>query len=293
MNAINTAIDAPVISIASSAYLSDLAISVWSASKKDKGASEEVTQNKHAKRGVANVNKKLLQCDSLIAIQKFAANARNAHYQMTLPWADCGLRLLTQAKYQDYDAAMAKLQAEFYSLVEHFIADYTWEVQEAEAALGDLFNKDDYPAAHRLRDKFRFSLTYFPVSDHSDFRVANGIEAAERYKHFYQRALNNAMHSVWERCAKALSNMSERLDYSDTDTKKIFRDSLVENALEIVELMRDCNITNDPVMEEQRSRLERALRHVGADDLRKSAPLRASVKKSVDDVLASIPSLDM
>ena len=67
----------------------------------------------------------------------------------------------------------------------------------------------------------------------------------------------------------------------------------MDNALEIVDLMRDCNVTNDPVMEETRARLERALRHVGADDLRKSAPLRAAVKKSVDDVLASIPSLDM
>jgi hypothetical protein len=288
---INT--NAPEINLSTSALLADLSISVWSARKKDKEASEEVVRDKNAARGAANVNKALLQCESLVAVQKMAGAIRTTHYNMTLPWADCGLRLLTQAKLLQYEQTMAQLQAEFFNLVDNFLDDYSWEINDAQAKLGDLFRAEDYPQAHKVKDKFRFSITYFPIADTNDFRVANGLEAQRRYKEFYDRALGDAMGHVWSRCRDALSAMSERLDYADDGTKKIFRDSLVDNALAIVDLMRDCNITGDPVMEETRARLERTLMGITPGDLRQYNDVRHSVKKSVDSLLAQLPSLDM
>ena len=77
-------INAP--SIASSAVLIDLSISCWTGRKLDKRASNDVTAQNNAAKGVANVHKKLLgDCAELDAVQKFAANARNAHYAMTMP----------------------------------------------------------------------------------------------------------------------------------------------------------------------------------------------------------------
>ena len=73
-------INAP--SIASSAVLIDLSISCWTGRKLDKRASNDVTAQNNAAKGVANVHKKLLgDCAELDAVQKFAANARNAHYR--------------------------------------------------------------------------------------------------------------------------------------------------------------------------------------------------------------------
>ena len=112
-------------SIASSAVLIDLSISCWTGRKLDKRASNDVTAQNNAAKGVANVHKKLLgDCAELDAVQKFAANARNAHYAMTMPWSDLGLRLCPTKMYigvsdrAGYERTMTELQTEFFRLTD-------------------------------------------------------------------------------------------------------------------------------------------------------------------------------
>ena len=83
-------------SISSAAMIVDFNASVWTARKKDRKASDDVTNMNAADKGVANVTKNLLgDCEELRAVQKFAGNVRNMHYSMTMPWSDNGSRLLT------------------------------------------------------------------------------------------------------------------------------------------------------------------------------------------------------
>jgi hypothetical protein len=94
-------------SIASSAMLVEFSASQWTARKKDKKASAEVTADNHAETGVANVNKKLLgNCAELDAVHKLTGAIRNIHYGMTMPWSDTGLRLLPTAQYFKYHQTM-------------------------------------------------------------------------------------------------------------------------------------------------------------------------------------------
>ena len=86
--------------------------------------------------------------------------------------------------------------------------------------------------------------------------------------------------------------MSERLDFADNDTKKIFRDTLVSNVIDIVELLSVCNVTKDSRMESMRLKLDSALRGVTADALRDDEFLRAETKQAVDDAIKALPSLD-
>lgn len=48
------------VSIASASMMVELSISTWAARKLDKRASEDITAQNYAAKGVANVNKKLL-----------------------------------------------------------------------------------------------------------------------------------------------------------------------------------------------------------------------------------------
>ena len=229
------AISAP--SIASSAVLIDLSISCWTGRKLDKRASNDVTAQNNAAKGVANVHKKLLgDCAELDAVQKFAANARNSHYAMTMPWSDLGMRLCPTAKYIDangYERTMTALQTEFFRLTEAFLNAYDWEIQNAQLKLGALFNAEEYPSRDSLASKFKFRFVAIPLPDAGDWRLDIGNEAAavmrEQYDKFYGEQLTKAMNDVWERAHEALSKMSERLDYSDDTTKKVFRDTLVTN----------------------------------------------------------------
>ena len=139
-----TAFNTPTIS--SSSMLVELSISTWTGRKKDKRASEDVTSQNYAAAGVASVNKKLLgDCAELMAVQKFTANLRNAHYAMTMPWSDTGLRLLPTAQYFKYHQQMTALKQEYERLVALFLSAYDWEIMQAQTKLGDLFIRDEYP----------------------------------------------------------------------------------------------------------------------------------------------------
>ena len=288
-----------VPTISSSAILVELSISVWTARRLDKTASRAVTATNNAASGVANVNKKLLgDCAELDAVQKFAANARNLHYGMSMPWSDMGMRLVPTTMYlSKYSKAMSELEQEFYRLVNIFLAAYQWEIGQAQVKLGDLFNPDEYPTTDAVRSKFRFQLHEMPVPDVGDFRLDVSNEAmnalADKYKNYYTTQLNNAMGDLWQRTHTALTKMSERLDYADGETKKVFRDSLVDNVVEMVELLDTFNITGDTQMSAMKARLEDTLRGVTPDALREDGYLRAETKRAVDDIIKSLPSLDI
>lgn len=286
-------------SIASSAVLIDMSISVWTGRKQDKRASEEVVTQNGAAKGVANVHKKLLgDCAELDALQKFAANARNTHYAMTTPWSDLGLRMCpTRIYIGGYEKQMSALQQEFFRLVGEFLSAYDWEVQNAQLKLGTLFNADEYPTSDTLREKFRFRYTAMPVPEAGDWRLDVEAEAAaslrDQYSNFYNEQFKKSMADVWQRTYEALSKMSERLDYGDDANKKIFRDSLVSNVKDMVTMLTDFNITDDPVMARAARDLEQALEGVTPEALREDAYLRSQTKRQVDEVRKTIDGLGL
>jgi hypothetical protein len=122
-----------------------------------------------------------------------------------------------------------------------------------------------------------------------DFRVDVGAEAKaelqKQYEGFYKAKLDEAMKDMWDRLHDSLSKLSERLDYSDDGVKKVFRDTLVTNALDVCSMLSNLNVTNDPKLEEARRKLEQTLSGIEATDLRESPALRNDVKTRVDSIL--------
>jgi len=170
-------------------------------------------------------------------------------------------------------------------------------VINVQLKLGSLFSRDDYPTVETLASKFAFRMNYMPLPDVGDFRVDVGNEALleikQKYEDFYSKQYNTAMNDVWTRLHKALTNMSERLDYSSKEDKKVFRDTLVGNVNDMIELLRVCNVTKSIQMSDMANKLEYAMSGVTADALREDDTFRAETKAAVDAVMKSLPSLDI
>jgi hypothetical protein len=195
---------------------------------------------------------------------------------------------------------MTGLQAEFERRVRAFLDAYNWEIQTAQLKLGTLFAADEYPTVDKLTDKFKFKMNYVPLPDAGDFRIdieaESKRELASQYADYYASQFQSAMKDVWQRAYDAVSKMSERLDYTGATDKKIFRDSLVDNVVEMCDLMEVCNITNDPTMQNAQQRLKQALQGVTPDALRADEYLRHETKAKVDEVkriIDSLPGLGM
>ena len=268
----------------------DFSFSVWTGRKKDKAVSAEVTRSKGAKDNTANVTKDLLAGNAqLEAIHKFIANVRNEHYELTQPWASMRV-IKNDVFFNKYTPRMNAHGVTFWAMVQGFLDSYETDVSAAAFSLGGLFDRDDYPSRDVLATKFRFVIAPVPIA--TDFRTEVMDEAAkyiqQEYTKHYGDLILNAMGDAWDRLHAALARMSERLDYVGKEDKKIFRDSLVENAREMIDLLADFNLTGDDSMERARVKLMDALEGVTPEALREDDYFRHDVKRKVDSILKDL-----
>jgi len=279
-----------VTSLPTNALLVELNIGNWTARKNDRSVSEEVDQQKGTKTRAGNYNKNLFAgVKELDDIQKFVGSVRNWHYRNTIPWLDSGVRMLPMKQYIDYTSQMNTWASEFEGLKQTFLNKYDDLVTEMAFKLGSLFNRDEYPSMDEVNHKFYFRTNYFPLPQSGDFRVDIGnemlAELQDNYAKHLSEKVNEAMGDVWSRLHETLKHLSERLEIGDKGEKKIFRDSLIENAQELCDLLSKLNVTNDPKLEEARKDLEQALFGVSAKDLRDSIMVRHDVHTRVTDII--------
>lgn len=279
-----------VTTLATNALLVELNIGNWTARKNDKSVSEEVDLQKGTKTRAGNYNKNLFAgVKELEDIQKFVGMVRNWHYRNTIPWLDTGVRMLPMGQYIDYTAQMNTWASEFEGLKQAFLNKYDDLVTEMAFKLGSLFNRAEYPTRDQVDYKFYFRTNYFPLPQSGDFRVDIGnemlAELQDNYTKHLNEKVNEAMGDVWSRLHETLKHLSERLEVGSTGEKKIFRDSLIENAQELCGLLSKLNVTNDPKLEEARKDLEQALFGVSAKDLRDSIMVRHDVHARVTDII--------
>jgi hypothetical protein len=291
------------ISIASSAMLVELSIKGWTARKLDKKVSAEVDVDKHTKTRAGNYNKNLLAGTGFLdTITKYASNARSWHNSQTLAWSDNGLRLLPVSNFVTYKKQLGVLEANYDALVDKFIEAYPNLVSAAAFQLGNLFDRTEYPDADKIKTKFSFAYTFMPVPTSGDFRIDISEEAKNEImqscSNAYEDRLANAMKEAWNRLHDCLSRMSERLEVDIVDSEnddggtgrvfkpRVFRDSLVENANEMVGLLSHFNLTNDENLEDARRMLANRMNNIDADSLRDNLTLRQVVKNDVDSILS-------
>jgi len=287
------------MAIQNSAVLVDLNISAWTGRKLDKKVSGEIDASKSTKVRAGNYHKHLLAgTEKLEEVQKIVSAVRVWHYEQTLPWSDAGSRLLPMKNFFTYKQTLSNFEGQFLTAVDEFTAKYPELVSAAAFQIGGLFNRDDYPNVEEIKHKFRFNYVFMPVPTAGDFRIQATDEAlaelqAQADTHVNNR-LNDAMKDIWTRLHECLTHMSTKL--ADLPTPRVlkdgtemyaqvFRDSLVNNAIELCGLLTKLNVTDDPSLEQARRKLEGAMFGVTADDLREDDHVRTTLKSEVDSIL--------
>jgi hypothetical protein len=280
------------MSIASSAVLVELNISVWTANKIDKGATDTVLASNSASKDSAQVRKNLMAgTDKRKKIADYAAKIRLYHNQTTLSWSDKGARLLPTSLFMDYKSNMNVYQRNMTTMIEDFYVNYADLIDLAKHHMGDLFNPYDYPSIEELRSKFGFRLVFSPLPEGGDFRLdipkADMEELGEQYESAFNDRLKDAMREPWEKLHKTLVHISEKLTdvEGDDETKKRYHDTLITNAQELCGLLTHLNVTKDPMLENARRSLELTMLGVDIDAIKESPDVRSSVKAKVDDIL--------
>jgi hypothetical protein len=280
------------MSITSSSVLTEMNISVWTANKLDRGATDNVTSNANAVKNAAQVRKNLMAGTAARKeIADYAAACRLWHNTRTLPWADKGARLLPTSLFLDYKQEADTRRNTFNRMVDEFIDNYPALVQTAHNYLGNLFDPNDYPSADVVRSKFGFRLVFSPVPESGDFRLDLPAQELEEVKQGYEDSfksrLADAMRDPWDRLHKVLIAMSDKLTdkEGEEEIKKRYHDSLIDNAQSLCAMLTHLNVTGDPKLEQARRDLEQTIMGTDMETIKDSPTERADVKSKVDAIL--------
>jgi len=292
-----------LISLASSAVLVSIDTHVWSATKQDRGISNDVADSKRANRNAGKYVKNLLaDHPKHKAIVNYRQTIYNWTKRRTYRWNDAN-DLLPSIDVPKFKQEFGEHQATFDKLVDDFIASYSSIVSDMAFKAGDMFNRSDYPAVDELQAKFGVHL-YVSEVPMSDFRCGIASDIADDLFETYSRQAENivtevvlaqktrfieVMQSISHCCGYDELGVDDNTGETKIRKRKIY-DTTIQKALEMCETFKGFNLSADPDLELARASLERALADVDAKGIRESDAVRTAVKEDVDSILSKFSS---
>jgi len=280
------------MSLNDTAIIANPRFKIWSARKLDKDATIELCNDKKAEHGAARVNKSLLPDDpKLKAIRKLVGEARNYHYEHTLPWEDRGGgRILPAGLYVPYQKQMDTFVADITKLIDEFCEAnyYDKAVADGMIKLGELADKWEYPSNWQVRQSFEADVAYYPIPNPQDFRVQLGAQEIQRLKktaRVHEKVIiKKATEHLWARLSKLAAHAHERL----ADPDKSFHKTLTSNINHFNEIVSELNIGEDRFINEIAKDLADTVGAQDVDALRKDPDARADAAAHAESAIDKI-----
>jgi len=270
------------------AVLVKMSISQFNPKRQDGKTTAEVLANKGAKTQAGVWIKNLIDPKTLDVITSTAQAARTEHYRLSLPWADDGWRILPTSIYTKYQDSIRISHKKFDAETEKFLAQYPQYIEDAKAALNGMFNAADYPNVSELRNKFQMTVDVSPLPCGSDFRVTLGNDELAAIQadvdNRVKEATAQAARDLWNRLASPLRNMVNKL----SEPEAIFRDSLIENLWDIIDLVPALNVTGDMNLAALAKDCKAKLGGLSAETLRKNQTARTQTAQAADELLKKL-----
>lgn len=263
------------------AVLVNLKIRIFPNTRQDPAITEEVRLRKAIGVGAGKWVKHLFPQEAFAEIRKIGSAARQRHYDMTMPWED-GLRLLSASAQGSYDDQMEDYIKMFLSHVAEFGKKYDEWVAKSEIMHGKTFDADAYPDWHKMERHFTLSKEYFPVPKAAHF-ITEGLakdavqEMREELNTRNAARVQEAVNDTWNRVLTPVQALADKL----VGEAPIFRNTLIENVNEIVNLVPVLNVTNDAALERVVNEIHDKFANIDPDILRGCGEHAIAMRKVV------------
>ena len=188
---------------------------------------------------------------------------------------------------------MADYRAELNDAVANLDRHFDELKRAAARRLGSLYNASDYPET--LIGLFGVSYD-FPSIEPPDYLVqlSPGLyeREQERVRARFEEAVRLAEQAFVDEFARLVNHLTERISGTNEDgTPKVFRDSVVGNLDDFFERFRSLNVRSNQQLDDLVAQAQRAVRNVGAQDLRDSEAIRSQVATQLSRVQSSLDAM--
>jgi hypothetical protein len=276
--------------LAKRAMLVTLSISQPRLTVTDKEVTKKVLNDHGAERNAAKVIKNLFGKDYVPIKQKINV-IRAQHYHMTSPWLDSGARVIATPNFETYSKFMREQFDELDQLVDDFVRNYEDVLNRQATVQNGLFRKSDYPHPAEIRSEFGHKVHFAPVPTADDFRAEidefdlDYIKADLMERE--EQAIDTIMDDAYQRLFDVVSHVSAKLN----EPKAIFRDTLIGNVKDLLDIMDGLNVRNDPLLTGLAKDVEARIASADCQALRKDESFRKDVAKEADDIVNRMSAL--
>ena len=253
--------------------------------------------------GAGNVNKHLFQGTTNRV--KVAISAYTAVYSFakdnTVPWTT-GVELLNIDHYMDFTSGLRQLIDKANDAVDDLVANWDHEVridlqrlQDIAYAKGkpDLADPNDYPEADEVASRFGIEVRYIPVPTTGDFRVGISDDDKASLQQQLDDATANASRHVLTQMLEPMQRAASKLAVPIGNDGSIFRDSLVDNLVDVSSRMAKINISDDPFITERIKDLQSLIGTYAnnKDMLRNNQSIRQKAASQIDALCGQMAGL--
>jgi hypothetical protein len=265
------------MSLSRNAMLVSLSISQYSGKKRDKRLDESAAKACNTETAFLDAHKHIIDKSQFKAITKAANKIRTRHYELTIPWNHEGMSLLPSKVFWQYTQEMRELTDSFHTTVDNFLRHYELYKSDAKQRLGVLYEESDYPDVSTLKSSFGVRFSYFPIPSADHFAVNIEAEELEEIKASVRAEVElNEQHAtqhLWDK----VYELVERTYITLSDPEKIFKESLVDNLTQYVELIPSLNVLGDKKLDRVIEMIKADLCGYSADTLRHDKDVRSEV----------------
>jgi len=270
------------------AVLVSLEISHWSGRCVDKQVSDEVLLAKQAEADSGSFSKRLIAKEYLSEITRINNEARKYFKQHTMAWESGKRRLLPAKMISEFTNKMRELSDKHADACQVFIDNYDTYKTEAETFLNGLFNPADYPDSNDIQKKFGFEYEFTNIDSPDDFRceVSDDVkeQIQEQMKEKIEEKYTESMNRLYSKVYSLIKKFHERV--SDKDA--ILTKSLLGNIEDLVNILPDMNVMDDPKLEQITQSIQDEICRFDIEDLRHNETAREEAAQAGESLLSSM-----
>ena len=284
--------------LASKAMLAKLVIHSYGNRVTENGVADEIAEEKKMTTASAlTVRKRIIPRSELtLAVKSAGISLRQIHHTLTVPFTEDGWDLLPSALYFEYKKQVGEYIEKRKAAAEKLATALPKIKEDAKVALGELWNDIEWPDAATLPWKYRVEILYRPIPQGAHLLVDVAEDELKRVQAQVEaqtwEAVQAGVREVVARLVEVVGHMVEKLKaYHITEegkTEGAFRDSLVTNIKDILEIAPALNLTGDKKVASFIAAVEKELTAHTANELRDSDAVREAVAAKAEDILAKM-----
>ena len=278
------------------AMLVRLKIHMIGTSRTDRQVTDETIERKGATSDSGRWTTQFIPKESMKNIASARNRLRTLHDFFTLPWLGDGTRVLPTQLFDKYMERYDRAVNDWQEAVDEFMQLYPTIREQVEKNLAGLLTDEvirSIPKVEEARQKFSIDHDIFPMPDENDFRVNLGADKINILKNSVkssvERMTTEAVNDTYEKLSKMLERIFKTLDNKEAK----FKNSLIGNLKDLVELMPMFNLNDDPKLESLRRMCDEQLANIDPQKLRDNKSLRKKTADKAKEVLECMRNIDL